>query len=552
MPVVGSILKTTMRGLEKNVVSPMLKEAEQLLGPKIGLFSKLEQEVSRLNFTKMPAEQLRKTMTGRQVSPAETESVLGGLEGTVNREQVRDAIAMKGMKLEDVVLGEVKPMTVKETGSLSDREFRAQMNLESANATKFSSYQEPGAVPGSYREMFVTAPDINIDPRFKQLEEGLRNIDNMMLPGPDRIKSQEALRERLGFTKEELSNYFLNKDSISWQDGHSAYSDIQNPIVRIRFNEREVNDPRAFDEAAQDSFGKSFSQLTEKEKASLADVVPKKKKILFVEEIQGPSEANQAKMPEALRKRIYDIGTKRVLAYAKENGFDGVAWTTGKMQVDRYPGVSQVADKVKWEIKSPTINETPRKFIELSKGDKDVLSIMVDSDGIITASHDHRLVGKSLTETIGKEIAEKINTNNSGSLSGTELEIGGQGLKSLYDKTLPALFKKYGKEGVESLNISTEHPWNVYDASDNLIGSYKTKDLAYRMMNQAKMERGTDYRVEHVEDISGTKEGVSYIPITSKTPGRFPIYSVGPVGAIMKLLQEEKENKKNAQSTYHR
>lgn len=561
MPVVGSILKTTMRGLEKNVVSPMLKEAEQLLGPKIGLFSKLEQEVSRLNFTKMPAEQLRKTMTGRQVSPAETESVLGGLEGTVNREQVRDAIAMKGMKLEDVVLGEVpirEPSRIAELQSIqrlrpfTDVEAREQHDLLrermllSKKLPKYEKWQEPGAVPGSYREMFVTAPDINIDPRFKQLEEGLRNIDNMMLPGPYRIKSQEALRERLGFTKEELSNYFLNKDSISWQDGHSAYSDIQNPIVRIRYNDREVNGKKilfveemqgpggdtkwrvdknyertdaiaaevaqlnqtAFPDRAKlpenqaklDSLLAEFDRLMDEAEKAESKVFDNKKSadewaaktggnvIKFVEGEQG-------KMPPALQSRIYDIGVKRVLALAKEKGYDGVAWTTGEMQAKRY---------------------------DLSK--------QLDHLGVTAGKNDYHIVGSNngtklldvvvpetkLAETVGKELAEKISKQEFmyHDYSGLDLKVGGEGLKSLYDKILPSMFKKYGKEEVGSIEL----PYMTTKSGEEITGMEK----------------------------------IPYIPITSKTPGRFPIYSVGPVGAIMKLLQEEKENKKNAQSTYHR
>ena len=41
-------------------------------------------------------------------------------------------------------------------------------------------------------------------------------------------------------------------------------------------------------------------------------------------------------------ERIYDIGVKRIIAYAKEHGYDGVAWTPGKMQADRYDLAKQI------------------------------------------------------------------------------------------------------------------------------------------------------------------------------------------------------------------
>jgi hypothetical protein len=549
MPVVGSILKTTMRGLEKNVVSPMLKEAEQLLGPKIGLFSKLEQEVSRLNFTKMPAEQLRKTMTGRQVSPAETKSVLGGLEGTVNREQVRDAIAMKGMKLEDVVLGEVKPMTVKETGSLSDREFRAQMNLESANATKFSSYQEPGAVPGSYREMFVTAP-----------------------------------------VKEAPKNNLLQEGQHEWKDGHGAYADIDNPIVRIRYNDREVNGKKIlFVEEMQGPAGDTKYFVVDKDVLPLDEKYVKsyeRRKFDTRKEAEQYAEASgidpkriikqpegeQGKMPPALQSRIYDIGVKRTLALAKEKGYDGVAWTTGEMQVQRYKdAILKEIDTVTWH---PGTN-AETKFVTLFATNKHKYHFDVNSKTgeIINASTGfEQSVGKNISELVGKDLGPRILSERGNEVKALDIKIGGEGLKSVYDKTLPEKFKKYGKEYVGDIEIPANdvNKKGVYFKSSNTVLNDILQSTPLQNIRKPEVESLLRFKLakqmdtnksatlveawNSIKDIEliNNSNRVPYIPITSKTPGRFPIYSVGPVGAIMKLLQEEKENKKNAQSTYHR
>jgi hypothetical protein len=67
-----------------------------------------------------------------------------------------------------------------------------------------------------------------------------------------------------------------------------------------------------------------------------------------IEEMQGPSDANQKKMPKHLRDNIYQIGVKRAIAYAKENGFDGITFATkpgrsaGETQADRYSLEKQI------------------------------------------------------------------------------------------------------------------------------------------------------------------------------------------------------------------
>ena len=173
--------------------------------------------------------------------------------------------------------------------------------------------------------------------------------------------------------------------------------------------------------------------------------------------MQGPSNVSQDKMPEELRNRIYDIGTKRVLNYAKENGYDGVAWTTGDMQAQRYD-LSKHVDNIDVNPKGGN-----REVSIYFKNDTDgYLQLDVDASGIVTATANKRgepFVGKPIQEVVGKEVGGKIiQTVKRENLSGLDLQVGGEGLKSLYDKTLPSMFKKYGKEPVRTIDIG-----KVYD-----------------------------------------------------------------------------------------
>jgi hypothetical protein len=269
---------------------------------------------------------------------------------------------------------------------------------------------------------------------------------------------------------------YQNERDATWQDGHGPYSDIQNPVVRIRYNDREVNG----------------------------------KKILFVEEMQGPSSSEQAKMPEFLRKRIYDTGVKKALMIAKEGGYDGVAWTPGEIQANRYD-LSKQINKISWNRLTPTgIKDL---FIDI-KG-HGTTHIQYDPiNNVVTAPDGGSTVFGTkvkLDDVVGKNIAEQIISNNVGNLSGLDLKVGGEGLKYLYDKQIPSLFKKYGKEDVSIINIEHQNP-DLY-SKDRLKGR-------------------------------PILTSVPYIPITQKTPSRHPVYSMIPptLTGIMSMYNRDKDN----------
>lgn len=391
------------------------RDITNTIGP---FYSQLNKTVDAKMRMSMPVEQLHKMLRNNGVTEAEAGEILAGLKGNVTKQQVLDAVAEKGVEFKDVVLGEQGTSEMSHLAEIQDgpdkgwwqviradgrplngmwrtREEASRVHDEmipesewfskSQNPVRFPTWVEPGAKEGSYREMFVTAPRKTLS--------------------PEQMKSM---------TDAEVKAEYDRLNPTEWQDGHDPYSDIQNPIVRIRFNERDVNG----------------------------------KRVLFVEEIQGPSKENQAKMPESLRNRIYDIGVKRILTYAKENGFDEVAWTTGDMQASRYD-LSKHIKKVDWETSD--INGIKSIYLEDVNG-KTLPPIQVDAKGKSISEYG-TFANKSLDEIIGKELASKIISDSKGELRGLDLKVGGEGLKRLYDETLPGLFKKYGRDEVKKNTI---------------------------------------------------------------------------------------------------
>lgn len=275
--------------------------------------------------------------------------------------------------------------------------------------THFSQYQLPGADEGSYREMFVTWPkekvaksplDVMTMPEMRKWYEAQVGYDPVK---DDPSLTEDVLRQQIrDYIGEDGGRSPANVRLLGpqWRDGHSQYSDIANPIVRIRRNIRTDADG---------------------------------KRTYFIEEMQGPGKGEQEKMPPELRKRIYEIGMKRALRDAVDEGADAIAWTFGQEQADRY-SLEKEVEGIEWEK-----DATGEWSVDVDTKQAGLINAAVGADGVIVSSDEARLNGKPLEDFVGKEIAEKIMASEKGKLSGEGLKIGGEGLKHTYDVRLPNL-----------------------------------------------------------------------------------------------------------------
>jgi hypothetical protein len=602
----------------KNLASESAPTFGKFVEEQPGLFSKLADVVRGTNFGKMDSRQLNKTLLNKGVTVDEVGDTLGGLSGTVSKDQVLDRIGERGIRVEDKILGEgIKPdgetfgklrEVVKRNDNLGyDNPRDAAMDLATGRLlphqidwinpddyditaslvegikdqyrlrTHYDTWVAPGAKEGSYREMFVTAPSKYKDARYTQFDDGIKQIDNMMLPTRDRITSQQVLQERVGLTDAEVINHLAGDTKGSWKDGHSHYDNIQNPIVRIRFNDRELPEGKKilFVEEIQGPQGDQKYQVLQKTPASAGrseavqkmftdvglsnDTVTRKhifdtkeEALLFTKKngidsslVQKVIEGEQGKMPPALQERIYDIGVKRILAYAKENGYDGVAWTPGKMQADRYSlakhvdqlTVSKMGDNL-WDIYG-------------SKNGKDVMQYSAHSEKELAD-----LIGKDRVAKVFKDLSKDFpsDTIPYSQFSGLDLEIGGEGLKSLYDVRIPSLFKKYGKGELQTLDLkgsefatSSSIVNGLRKAAGPFIGDKSSVYADLHNMadfiekggipKEAKLKFSHDAKsielYEMVKDKAfSEKMEVPFIPITPQTPSRYPIYGLAPLAAL--------------------
>jgi hypothetical protein len=278
-------------------------------------------------------------------------------------------------------------------------------------------------------------------------------------------------------------SYIDTPTALTWEDGHSEYAHIDNPIVRLRFNTRTSTDGTT---------------------------------TLFLEEIQPPQEEMQANMPALFLKNWRELAFKWALQHAAANGYDQVAWTTGDQQVKRYPGVESVVSAIQWRearyikdgaLRHPTVTGTERLtvFLTLADGSGN-LAIDVDDAGTVVRVDSPKLEpakGRALQHVVGAEIAARILGEPAGAITGAELRVGGEGLRRLYDKDFSAVvgrlpIVKRGGSKVEVLRVPFGPPIRMPFPENRVVPIPHDADQATRdRMYAERVEQLKAWDKEH-------------------------------------------------------
>jgi hypothetical protein len=144
-----------------------------------------------------------------------------------------------------------------------------------------------------------------------------------------------------------------------------------------------------------------------------------------------------------------DLALKRVLKEAAEGGYHGIVFTPGAEQSKRYDLSQQIDELAHWR-----------------RGDEIGLSAS-GREG--TVLDQHYVSKEKLPSVVGKELAEKI-LNGEGSsksvtgypeeqgvnfISGKDLSVGGEGMKSYYDKMVPSYLQKLAKQHDKDAKLGT-------------------------------------------------------------------------------------------------
>jgi hypothetical protein len=146
-------------------------------------------------------------------------------------------------------------------------------------------------------------------------------------------------------------------------------------------------------------------------------------------------------VPDApFKKNWHELAMKRVLNYAAENGYDRVAITPGVEQADRY-NLAKYIDEINY-------GKNPDGTYSLAATDKKGKVALNETS--LSEDELESMIGKDMAQKIvsgeGKEFPVGSVSEGKRSLSGLDLEIGGEGMKGFYDKMLPDYLNSYGKK----------------------------------------------------------------------------------------------------------
>lgn len=439
-------------------------------------YSALAKAIGDVKLPSAPASQWKSLIKNIQGIKQEEIDTLGlnewldEQEGSVTKEQVLDFLRANEVQVQEVTLGKDTPAEYKRRydeitdlrdrgGQISAHEWTSRINYlnkefgfekdaspTSASTTKFPTYVLSGGKAGTYREMFLTLPERNVtEAEYQDALAAMKRNDNL---GYD--YASEALRDAVNeddWTKvwsdvdakdiPIIQRYVdAEKGAKKWKDGHSQYSEIVNPVYRIRFDIRDVNG----------------------------------KKHLHIAEMQTIAKSEQAKAPGYAQiwftpKYGAMLAFKRALRYAVEQGVDVVSWDTGETQAARYD-LSKQVDEI-----------SAKKRADNSYW---VMAIKRSSGPVL---EENNIPLSRVEELIGKDIASKIKDQDidvEKSYSGLDLKVGGEGMKSFYDSILPNLVNRYVKKWGGKVGETSISPVPV--GSDAQMAEYRAlaneKELA--------------------------------------------------------------------------
>ena len=342
--------------------------------------------------------------------------------------------------------------------------------------TKFSKWQLPGG--SNYQEHLLTLlAKEKLPPGFKTYRSdngsyGIEFPDGNKLDG---WPTEDAA----------IKSQARQKDSPQFQSSHW---DKPNVLVHARMNDRTIPDPKTgeplkalhLEEIQSDWHQKGRKEgykvsAAEKERMAkeLQDIQKERSQLITENDPVAKERYKQLAQregeltdkynatvhdaqPNAPFKQTWpDLALKRAIRHAAENGYDALSWTPGEAQAARYDLSKQVD-----QIRAIKRGDGDYTLAYVPKGER-----YVGENSFRPLAQDS-IPASKLADYVGKDMAEKIANDPAAAkiggakYSGLDLKVGGEGMKSFYDKMLVnkanAIGKKYGAKVEQSSIVKPE------------------------------------------------------------------------------------------------
>ncbi len=345
----------------------------------------------------------------------------------VTRQELQDYVRSHQVELQDVQKGEsIKP----QWETLSSEEKGALRELYESTEMRIGQRATNARVQAWYKDLpaeELVHMDIGAGsfPRYSEYQ----------LPGGENYREHLiTLPEKRG-----SGNYT------------SSHWDEPNILAHVRTNDRVIDGKRSLhleevqSDWHQQGREKGYKNLKlEQELADIRDKLDDETVLrdrslvsqLRVRRDEIKSQLGSGAIPDAPFKKTWpELALKRMIRRAAEEGYDRVSWTPGDAQAARYDLSKQIESINAWKNADGTF-----RVDAYSKG-------RVGSPTKLGEN----IPASQLADYVGKDLAEKISSiKNTGGpanvFKGLDLKIGGEGMREFYDKMLPKMVEKIGRE----------------------------------------------------------------------------------------------------------
>jgi hypothetical protein len=390
----------------------------------------------------MPGDALIHMLENNGVKPDEIKwSGLEDLRGKprITPDEVKEHLAANAIQIKEVThkeLSEPIENIIARGEGLAER------------PTRYGSYTLPGGE--NYREMLLTLPPKTVPQYFigykggSTIGQGYSNLAEAKSEMEDLFAGRDDIEIRPGRGDRSITT--RNADNFT-----SGHWDEPNVLGHVRFNDRTGPNGEKLlhiEELQSDWHQKGRTKgyatpLTAEEEAEFKKLLSKgtmgrdrAEEDQFSQLVDRKNPGSGATVPDAPFKKTWpELLLKRMVRYAAENGYDGISWTPGEQQAERYD-LSKQIDAVHYRTAGPD-----RFQVEAyAPGPRSVLS------QIGTAQELEDVVGKDIVKKMVAGEGEEVGgAGNYRKLSGVDLKVGGEGMKGFYDKIVPDLANKIGK-----------------------------------------------------------------------------------------------------------
>jgi hypothetical protein len=553
-------------------------------------FSAVSNAVDALPMEKGGGDQMRAMIAKGQGVKAEEMSWIGlddFLKGkkSVTKQEVRDYVEANQVRIEEVVradegvtqeIGYLRrryEMMVEGSGDYAElppslREERAEKMLaeieamEASNVVgrpKFGDYTLPGGE--NYREVLLRLPvKTGAETNTARYEE-LNNI------AARRNLTDSESDEMLAIERAEFSG----DSGAAGEDFVGGHFDEKNVLAHLRLTDRTGPDGEKilFIEEIQSDWHQKgrkqgykiplekLNEQTRNDYLRMVELENSGPRTTAEERIEysslkekygGDSEKIIGKIPDApLKKNWHEMTLRRVARMAAEEGYDRIAWTPGKMQAERYDLSKQVG--LASLAKEPDGKYT--LYLEDVKGQR--IRRLGDGQNWDNEYGQQSVTPDELVNLVGKDLADKLLSGadeiaNAPSASknsrffdlrGTDLQVGGEGMKGFYDKMLKNYASKWGKKFDSKVGV-TNLDNEGYGAE---VDGELTEYFATRKQAQDYIDSLPNVDESRIVE-SGTGE-VWTMPVTKKMKDsvlRKGVPFFGVAGATAMVGQQENNN----------